>query len=525
MLRIKKPWVAAGALLVAVLGAPDMVSAQNATPDYWRCENRVNGEWAYGRAPMGCDARAFGADSVVQRDMKSLIFDDFAPREPERLRYMDELHATVRAAAELYYKRRQPNAPQAELDAWLFLVWATASHESYVSHYRMASDNRLKMMRGDFGHGHGLMQVDDRAHFAAVNRGLAWHAVSNMTYGMDVLYPQWVRAATASCVGGATNWRARSRAAWAAYNGGPARLCRWTNPNDRWAKNDVNFLSHLDGRPWTRFVRNPAQVSNVNVACLMENQENCPPPGGIVPPPRWDSATLYQFGDQRFCVYVNNRFHCVSEFRDSLCLQHLAKFTGDVVKPAAKIEDLPNTLLERGSLCRQFEASLASPGSFIEVRRTINLRATPGGGLVGSVPQGSLLQVQDFEVRDLNLRERYYRVRHNNLEGWIFAGSSQNHQDWAVVTTRRPVSASVAQVGEMVRVRNSAGINLRETIGGRILTVVRPGQLATVVEVIVQNSTNEVYYRVRFSSFTGFIYSGQLQPTDTVNQWTERFQP
>src|SRR5690606_23104670 len=141
-------------------------------------------------------------------------------------RYMREMHAIIRDAAIYYLKKRKPNVSNQELDAWVTAILTITAQESYTSHYRKATNGKLKMMRGDVGHGHGLMQVDDRAHFNAIKQGLGWNLMTHMAYALDIYYSAWQKAPSKSCVGRETNYEARTRAAWSAYNGGSGSICR-----------------------------------------------------------------------------------------------------------------------------------------------------------------------------------------------------------------------------------------------------------------------------------------------------------
>ena len=147
--RLKNSSVAV--LVTLVTAFSSIALAQNKTPDYYRCENRVGGEWNYGRAPAACDAGSFGSDSFVYSYLSPAVFYDALPISDERPRYVDELNALIREAATRYIKLRNSSVSDAELTAWVDLVKTTASHESYWSHFRVASDSRLKLMRGDLG--------------------------------------------------------------------------------------------------------------------------------------------------------------------------------------------------------------------------------------------------------------------------------------------------------------------------------------------------------------------------------------
>lgn len=521
------------ALLYSLLSATTLVSTASAAPiaDYYLCNNREGGEWHYGRTPMVCDGSPFGDDKVVESNYDAVVFDDIANRSVERNRYMNELYAVIRDSAQYYIKKRNPSVSNEELNAWVLAVMATASAETNWSHYRQTTDRRLKFMRGDVGHGHGMMQVDDRSHFPAIQQGIGWNLISNMTYGMDILYAAWLRAPSQSCVSSATNYTARTRSAWAAYNGGPARICRWTNPNDAWARNDQNFYDHLQNKRWLLYVNNTLLPSSVSTTCLMENKENCsgtsaPPPSA--PIPTMQSQTLYQTAAGKICILVDDQAQCVSEQRDRLCLNTLDTPRSDVALMIS--DDLlakynPKTW-DRHELCSKYEPSLFKVGSSIRFVISINFRATPGGGLLSMVPQGSVLEVLDFEVRNAQLNERYYKVRYNNQTGYVYAGTSQNYLNWirqAVIseTPQALVPAlAVARIGQWLQIAIAAGINMRTTAGGALIVAIPKGTKLQVQDVVIRGAANEVYYKVIYNGRVGYIYSGVLLPISTVKSWT-----
>jgi hypothetical protein len=76
------------------------------------------------------------------------------------------------------------------------------------------------------------------------------------------MYDGWERAASASCVGKATNYLARTRAMYSVYNGGATKVCRWTNPNDKWAKNDKNYLDKFG-------IAKSEMLANIHVARVL----------------------------------------------------------------------------------------------------------------------------------------------------------------------------------------------------------------------------------------------------------------
>jgi hypothetical protein len=506
--------------LLTILMTAQVASAAS-TPNFYQCVDKVGGEYGFGRAPQACNASSFGDDRFVQDQFSPLIFSDTAVRTGERLRYSQEMSSLIREAAIYYIQKRKPAVSTTETNWWVTAVLVTASHESYWSHYRKASDSKLKLMRGDFGHGHGMMQIDDRAHFPAIQNGTAWNLIGNLIYAMDILYPSWVKAPTQSCVRSETNYEARIRATWSAYNGGGSKLCRWTNPQDPWAENDQNFLEALTTRPYQRYVANPGKISSFDVPCLMEKKENCPLRDGSKPPVL-QAGILYQADDGRSCVINAGRAYCVDQVRDAICLNSVTGFTGKsaVFIEASALTPYAPLLVDRHRLCAAYDPTLFAVGSGLQTRQTLNFRSTPGGGVLGTVPAGRLLQVLDFELRNAPVNERYYKVRIGTVLGYVYGGETQNANNWAVASQGGAIGP-LANAGETVKVVSSMGINLRATLGGTVLLNVPGKTPLKVQEVVAMGSENGVYYKVTYLGKTGYIYSGMLLPAITTAEWTQ----
>jgi hypothetical protein len=496
-------------------------AAKNPTPDYYHCVGKVGGDYTFGRAPQACNASSFGDDKFVQAQFSPIVFMDAEARTAERNRYSQELHGALREAATYYIKKRNPNVTTTEINWWVTLVLVTASHETYWSHYRTATDAKLKLMRGDAGHGHGLMQIDDRYHFPAITNGTAWNLVGNLIYAMDILYPDWVRAPSKTCVKNEANYIARIRSTWSAYNGGDSQICRWTNPNDTWAKNDEGFYRHLTNKYYEKFVADKTKPSSMNMPCLMERHENCPAKGPA-PTPDLQQGILYQAKDGRSCVINNEKAYCVDQVRDAICLNSITGFTGKAatqIETAALARYAPTTV-DRHRLCAAYDPTLIGVSSTLEIKKTVNLRNSPGGGLLGAIPTGQLLEVLDFEMRNAPDNDRYYKVRYNGEEGFVFGGNSEDFASWAISSVDSAI-ATLAKVGERIRIVNPAGINLRTAAGGAFVVNVPVRTELQVLAISIQGSENGVYYKVSYAGRTGYIYSGLLMPANTTGQWTQ----
>jgi hypothetical protein len=249
--------------------------------DYYNCVDRVGGVFEWGRAPSGCNIEPWGDSVYARQAFGLLIHVDSRDRVDERARYMQETAAVLRDAAAYYLRLRRPAVDDAEVREWQRAVYALAHQESFWTHYREpVSDLRLKMLRGDSGHGHGMLQVDDRYHLPALEDGAGWNLFRNLSYGFDIFFDAWQDAASASCVvatfGSEPYWEERSRSAYSAYNGGPARLCRWTDPDNPFAQNDRGFADKYRARAWRTEIADADHVTRLNVACYLEGGLDCP---------------------------------------------------------------------------------------------------------------------------------------------------------------------------------------------------------------------------------------------------------
>lgn len=511
-------WIV-GVSIACINLLPGVLSAQDRwpTPDYWNCTNRIGGSWTFGRAPSACDASSFGEDDVVWSKYGTLVYHDTKQAGSELPRYLDDTHAVIRDAASHYIRRRKPRVSPIEVVVFRRALLALAHQESFWTHYRLATDQRLKMMRGDFGHGHGMMQIDDRFHFVRIENGDAWDLVGNLTYSLDIYYAEWERAAKASCLSRADDYEARARAAYSAYNGGPAQLCRWTDPNHRWARNDVGFYQKFHAQAWIPHIANPQKPPPFNVGCEIDGGAQCLVPGvGKITAPFRAFVQKREIG---ICVDSSTGPECVSQARDLACLTGRSE-PGEMQELGADrdVDDLNPRKLDRHELCAKPETEMLAVASWLQTATSINLRATAGGGKLGVVRSGELAQVLDFEIRADSTMTRYYRVRTaSGAIGWIFAGGFAD-QD-------RYVSAVADRAGGLIptfraRIAAGSGINVRETPGGEKIGMTAKNSVVNVHDVVVRGNANEVYLEISTNDGQrGFIYAGRTVPEPTVGFW------
>lgn len=241
------------------------------------CANKIGGTWNYGSVPNACNVSPTQTQSFVKGQYSTVLFSD-AAGSAGRAAYVSAMYPVLREMGVYYIKRRNPKVSNAELNGFLNGFFALGAQESYWSHYRKGSDQIIRFMRGDVLHGYGLMQLDDRSHSVAIKAGKGTDLAENMVYGLDIFYSNWVKAAKASCVSSPRDYKARARAAWAAYNGGGGSICRWTNPNSAWARNDKGYLANYNNRTWLNYTKSTTAASSLDVRCLAEGVRPCAAP-------------------------------------------------------------------------------------------------------------------------------------------------------------------------------------------------------------------------------------------------------
>ncbi len=530
-----KQWLTALCLFIA--GSAQ--AAYTPTPNDWACTGKVGGTWNHGRAPSPCDASAFGPDSFVRGNYAGVIFDDAAyalSNATERKRYMQAMYPVIRDASQRYLLSRKPGASARELEAFQRGTYATLRQETFWSHYRDAQLGSgqpylLKMMRGDSGHGHGMMQVDDRYHFVQLQEGKGWNMMQNFTYAIDIYYAAW-EAAPNACLGGVTAptgttaeidayWRSRARSAWSAYNGGPTKVCRWQNGSDVNVAKDNGYRDNYDNRLWLVDVADLAKAAAIDVNCLMDNGPSCPvPTGGSVEP-----GKLLQVGTSA-CVLSNGTLECVDDMRDAACLAGRASFDAGSVTQVyvAQTAGFPRIDHNRHQLCRASVPGLQSLASAIATTQPLDLRSAPDGMVLGQAAAGNY-QVLDFLVVGAQ-QKRLYRIRAAingvTTDGWIDAGDAGNHASKAVGAA--PTGAgTIAYAGDWVKV--VPNLNMRATPNGVVLMAIPANSVVQVKEVFGTASANNLYYRVEYTHTDGvlregWVFGGNLYPVSTLANWT-----
>lgn len=514
-----------GAVVFSVsICTPSAVAAPYSTPDYYLCNNRVGGEWNFGRVPYACDVDPWGDPGYVTDSFSQIIFDDNLTRSIERQRYMLELHAMLRDSVEYYLLARKPSASANEIIAWQRANFAKAHQETFWTHYRDSTDGNIKMIRGDYGHGHGMVQIDDRWHFPKLEEGKGWHIFENIIYGMELFYDAWEDAAVASCVSSSDNWRSRARSAYSVYNGGASKICRWTNPNDVWAQNDIGFVNKYDSETWLSYISDTSHQTTLDIGCFMEGNPGCTAIETVDAddPSNWPGRQI-NLASGEACRFESNAFECVADPVDMACLNiQYGAPTNSSISPSAGVSDLyAKTVHEKHACYADAVPGLITVGGAITSEIAITMRASPGGSSLGlATQQGKVYQVLDYVVSDTTDLYRYYLVQEDGQVGYIYAGGDGDHGGWATVAdSSLLVDVLIPRAGDSIEITAASGINLRQTPGGVLLNTVPSSEILSVLSLVVQGVDNTVYYEVSYTGDTGFIYGGKVLNGMTLSDW------
>lgn len=493
---------------------------------WWQCSSRQGGDWSFGRAPSICLVDHMQTQTSVKNQYAPLLFNDTRSRTGERNRYMTELNALAKEVARYYLKKRKPSVSENEIQAFTKGLLTLMHQETVWSHYRSTSDQRVRYMRGDNGHGHGLMQVDDRSHQTALLQGRGADLIKNMIYGLDVFYAAWQRAPSQSCVNGPTDYTARIRSAWSAYNGGPARICRWTRTTGTFAHHDKQFLDKLRNQSFKRHVTSENKKTVLDVNCLAEGSRPCANSGtGSQEPARPIIGELYQVGSGMYCLNQQTSLECVDRLNDVNCL---SLRDNKSYRSQGKLSDQQvagKTIrrIDRNRLCQSVVTDLYEISQNIETKKRINIRKTPAGELLGTLALDTQTPILDFEVTDSSDQKRYYKVRAGGFEGYIYAGDRRDAAEWSIeVDDGSEPNPIVANIGDSIEIVAPFGINQRQTPAGRFMQWIPKDEVVEVIDRVVQGSQNYLYYKVSYKNQEGYIYSGYLKDMRSVEMWTRR---
>ncbi|MGZ3693040.1 MAG: hypothetical protein ACXWQO_02315 [Bdellovibrionota bacterium] len=235
------------------------------------CANKVNGTYVFGRAPYGCDAEMYEDTSKILTNLDSLVFNEKKNQKEEITRYSTSMYRFIRDASDEFITKRNPQVSEKEKETFRRGIMALVHQESFWSHYRLAGkDGHVKVMKGDQDWSFGMMQIHGRWNGDMIKKYEGWTLKGNLAYGMDMYYQAWQKVRSASCV---KSLDQRARAAYSVYNAGGYASCRWTNPDDKWARNDKGFNEKFTGQLWNKLIdksKTAELPSPVKMACTFD---------------------------------------------------------------------------------------------------------------------------------------------------------------------------------------------------------------------------------------------------------------
>lgn len=488
--------------------------AQNPTEDFWLCTNREGGKWHFAKAPYICDIYHFSDPDIAQINYDEYVFYDLNDESDEREKYMNQMNGLVENFVDYYFFRKKPQGNEVELFYYKKAIKALLHQESFWSHYRFSSDGSLKYMRGDSGHGHGIAQVDDRWHFVAVQDGSAARLISNLVYAMDLHFDQWQRAPSSECVVGETDYINRTRAAYSAYNGGPSRICRFTDVDNTWYRNDEAYFNKYQAESWNNYITNFEVTPKLDYECLNSGDRICPQANDQTTP-SIQSGVFYETTDKEYCHYNGVDFDCFSDYQDQYCFSQALGLEANLeVIPLPK-NNIKKNFFDRHLTCQQISGH-SSVGDVIQIHKNINFRSTPGGQILKVIPSGSKLQVLDF-VYTSSEHKRYYKFYYQGDFGYLYLGKEADFSEWSSPSKETPLNQFVAFENQYVK--SLKNIYIRdENLSS--LGVLPRGSEVKVLGKWIHTEANLIRYLINYQGVQGYFYAGSTQGEVDTKEWT-----
>lgn len=458
----------ATSLLTVVISFVSVSSAQaegKSADKSFVCNNPdVRGGW--GALKLGCDADQFGDVERIQSIYPMLVFDRRNPDPAHLAEYLTNMNAIIRKVAHDYYLQRIPDAKPKTLEAFMRATVAMGAHESMMSHYRISADGNYKLMTGDHLVSHGVMQVNQNYH-SNKDYDTSFDLVGNVVGGLDEYFLAWNNALKQQCFwqsNGAkpsleTMLENRARSAYSAYNGGPSRLCRYTNTTSRFKEHDEDFRKNYHDQPVLKFITDQNRPSPVNTACILNGDDLC----AMAKPARdhYVKSRPLVFPDGKTCLTSDGTtYTCATDMRVFSCL---AKIDPKVLDhDPVKLPKIPSNakvriVQDREPLCMKAVKGLIKVGSTIVLNKEILVRKEIGGSPIGNTHLGRVYQVVDYDLRLGGKTERFYKiVMHGDEQGWIYGGSDEDFADWLSIATPEQIEAAKRAVEEAKAARLAA---------------------------------------------------------------------
>ena len=514
------------------------------------CARSDAGTFKFGEAPKGCDAADYGDTARAGKIYSQYIFDRRDPSLEQRQSYMSEIVNLVSKMARDYIVARDPKVSTIEQQVFVRAILSVANVESYFSHYRIAPDNRLKLMTGDKQVSHGMMQINQQFN-ANPSEDNSFDLVGNINFGIEYFYQEYVRAKRINCLGKVTMQKMSTeerlknyaRSAYSAYNGGPDSICRFARMKHL---HDVNYYDKYKSQPWLRYTTNQSPqlasrsaskfVENKkmpDVKCLLDGDDLC----AVADEDRGQSISgrILLLDNGLTCSSVDiGKYVCGDSLRSLQCSLDL-RITS-LAQPPVRLTSLPpgsdfNIVEDRSAECLMNVNGAFQVGAQIKSLLSMQVRSDIGGKVIGTTVAGRSYQVIDAEFKHgANGFQRFYKIQLNSgLSGFIDGGDDKTYSKWLVLSDA-PVSKLakvIPTVGDVVTVVPANGIDILKDARLESTKIARAkaGEALKVLGMLSMGNTNQIYLHVQASKSVGYIYAGQTYPAPSIYKWVRLVAP
>ncbi|KPA11380.1 secreted protein containing CUB domain protein [Candidatus Magnetomorum sp. HK-1] len=539
-----------------IVGQPKGDSERRDTQDYFICDPEGNAhyiDWGnWGEVGVWCDPDMLvdyyqEVEQRVSTRYSGLIIQSRSSPFSQRKEILSKLVSLITVMIHKILNERSIVWEQTEIEAFTKGVIAKALQESSLSQYKII-DNKIRLMRGDFGHGHGLSQIDDRFHFTALyEKSITWDLLHNMAYGIDFFLDKWllikekIAQNQVSCISNDASdyYHSLCRSTYSLYNAGSfTKVCRWTNPDDRWYQNDENYesqyqlltSSNLSRWDWRTNLTTAEQlVSDINIDNIFGDGVNPPipeEPAPVIPDIAATSSHLQgasncviratsDDGLEAICypnqdaIYCENVVKALENFPDSTIIS----------EEQIQINQISFRLGSETMICNEaFPPEIKytiNPGETIKLKYNRSRFEKPyDGQLLPSVPKSYVAVVIDRKFIDFNIENNYsvwYKIVYQGIDSWILGGTvGDGFNAYVELTDELPndftdlpqAGSSVLTMGENVQMTSFPG-------DGEVLTNIPDETEIDVLQLIIQSNTfNSAYLRILYNGGEGYIYIG-----------------
>ncbi len=493
------------------------------------CSNFVRGSFEFGEAGEGCDVEAYTSLSKVLFTYQDFVFDRMNPTSGKREEYVTSIVGLISDLSRFYINQRKPDVSEEEEKAWVRAILAKGNQETYLSHYRVDRDGRVKLTTGDRLYSYGIMQIHRRWH-KIQDTEIGVDIVENIMYALDHYYDFWKAARGVSCVRGRAgnkDYLLRiARSAYAAYNGGPGSYCRWTNSKSKWAQNDRGYLQKWNKQLWLGYAEKHQDESQspVKISCLMDGDGVC---NNSSKYDAYVAGTTVYLPDGKTCrLNGDSELACFSDSRALNCLIPDGEMP-EGIKGYINNDEMGELKMthyhDRDQLCRKNYQDLLPLFSFVKPNKSINLRATPGGRQLAGVSPKRVYQILDYDMKSDGSGGRYYKVYSNGHYGYFYAGDTESAATWAEPAEEDLSRSVVPLQDQSFEVVKKDGIKLldepKDTANA--LDVVEKGETLSVNKIKMVGVERQIYISVFFKGQSGWLYIGRIHPKVTVGDWVK----